>query len=218
MILIPAIIAGAHRLPMLLAAALVVIAVHMLVPHKEYRFVLLAVVVLVLLAAVGSVDLIDRLGPAQRRIAVPLLGALWFGMSLTVALSHPFSDNWGSGRAAMNTLIEAGQRPGICGLAIFRPTRIPLVSDAFLNRDIPVLLFDGQIAGRAAAANRKRYNIIIAPRLTAAQLPGGYALDHCMATNLPAVKQLYCTYGRPGKCSGGAGDFDYNLVLSRLGH
>lgn len=221
LILLPAIVLGARRLPMLLAVAAVIIAFHMLVPHKEYRFVLLAVVLLVLLAAVGSVDVAQWLAeryPRHRRSALVLLGGLWFMMSVTVAVSKPFSDSWGRSRAAMSALIAAGQRPDICGLAYFKGPGHPRASQAFLNRDIPILLFDGPIAGAAAAANQQRYNVILAPRLDAASLPSGYVLDHCMSANRPLAKQQDCTYVRAGRCSGGAGDFDYNLVLSRLGH
>jgi hypothetical protein len=222
LILIPALIVGARRLPMLLAAALVIIAVHMLVPHKEYRFVLLAVVLLVLLAAVGTVDLVQWLGATRlgrhRKLAMPLLGGLWFAMSLTVGLCQPFASYWGSGRAAMTALIAAGQRRDICGLAIFRPIQYPLAADAFLNRDVPIVLFDGPIAGPAAAANQQRFNVVIAPRLAAADLPRAYGLDHCLPARQPAARQWYCTFVRPGGCRGGAGDFDYNLVLNRLGH
>jgi hypothetical protein len=220
-VMLPAIVLGARRLPMLLAAALVIIVFHMLVPHKEYRFVLLAVVLLVLLAAIGTVDFAQGLAdrrPGFQRWMMLLLGAMWFAMSLTVALHDPFVAYWGSGRAPMDNLVATGQRRDICGLALFRPLGHPSVSYAFLNRDVPILLFDGADAGPAAANNRNRYNVIIAPRLTERSLPPGYALDRCMFADKPIVKQQYCTYVRPGTCSGGAGDFAYNLVLTRLGH
>ncbi|MFX6815348.1 hypothetical protein ABTH42_19395, partial [Acinetobacter baumannii] len=64
LLLIPAIVAGARRYPLLLAAALVEIAVMAVIPHKEYRFITVVVGLLVLLGAIGSVDLGDRV--AQR--------------------------------------------------------------------------------------------------------------------------------------------------------
>jgi len=221
LVLVPAMIMGARRLPMLLAAALVIIAVHMLVPHKEYRFVLLAVVLLVLLAAVGSVDLAQwfvQRHARYRRMTMPMLGGLWFAMSVTVAVCKPFVTYWGRGRATMTTLVQAGQRRDICGLAYFWPPSEPQAAYALFNRNLPILLFEGPIAGAAAAANQQRFNVIIAPRLAERALPRNYQLDHCMPANKPAAKQRNCTYVRPGLCSGGAGDFDYNLVLTRLGH
>ena len=221
LIMVPAMIIGARRLPMLLTVALVIIGVHMLVPHKEYRFVLLAVVLLVLLATVGTVDIGQWFGrryPQYRKSIIPLVGGLWFAMSLAVGLCKPFVTYWGTGRGTMTALVDAGQRPDICGLGIFHAANSPYASYAFFNRDLPILLFDGPVAGAAAAANRRRFNVVIAARLDAGHLPRGYRLDHCLSPNRPYAKQLDCTYVRPGGCGGGAGDFDYNLVLTRLDH
>src|SRR5204862_5956831 len=44
---------GARRMPLLLAAALTIVAVPMAVPHKEYRFIYPAVALLMMLAAIG---------------------------------------------------------------------------------------------------------------------------------------------------------------------
>ncbi len=221
LVLVPSVIVGVRRFPLLLAAALVIIAVHMLVPHKEYRFVLLAVVLLVLLAAVGSVDvaqwLVQRY-PRYRKMMMAMLGGVWLAMSVTVAVCNPFVTYWGRGRSSITTLAEAGQRPDICGLAYFLTPSQPRAAYVYFNRNLPILLFEGPIAGAAATANQQRFNVIIAPRLAEASLSRAYRLDHCMPANKPAAKQQNCTYVRPGMCSGGAGDFDYNAVLTRLGH
>ena len=221
LVLVPAIVVGARRLPMLLAVAVVIIGFHMAVPHKEYRFVLLAIDLLVLLAAVGSVDLAQilvRRWPDRRRLMMPLLGAAWFAMSVTVALTKPFAHNWGAGRDQLTSLAGAGARPDICGLALFEAVDHPRASYAFLNRNIPVLLFEGRIAGQAVLANQSRFNVVIAPRLARADLPPGYRLDHCLSAQKSVQKQRSCTFVRPGTCHGGSGDFAYNAVLTRLGH
>ena len=57
LILLPSLVAGARRFPFVALIALVVIASHSLIPHKEYRFVILAIALAVFLAAIGSVDL-----------------------------------------------------------------------------------------------------------------------------------------------------------------
>jgi len=48
-----------------IVVALVVVASHMAIPHKEYRFVFPAFACLVLVAAMGSADLIERLRRSQ---------------------------------------------------------------------------------------------------------------------------------------------------------
>ncbi|MDW4588088.1 hypothetical protein NQ227_25305, partial [Escherichia coli] len=56
MLPIVAIWRGWRHAPLLLAVALVNLAFHSLIAHKEYRFVFLSVVLLILVAALGSAD------------------------------------------------------------------------------------------------------------------------------------------------------------------
>ncbi len=217
LLLLPSIVMGARRFPFLLILALAVLAIHMPIPHKEYRFILLAIVLLLLLGGVGSLDLVRRLLPGLRS-PVPLLCALWFALSVLVAAVKPFSSFWGSGRSASTSLIEAGERPGFCGLAIYRARAHPLAAASLINRDAPVLLIDGENAKAAVSARKAAFNTVIAPRLAGQELPVEYRLIKCQSASKPPAEQRYCTYVRPGPCSGGASDYDYNLVLNRLGH
>ncbi|MFY8196297.1 MAG: glycosyltransferase family 39 protein, partial [Novosphingobium sp.] len=79
--LVPALVFGARRYPMLLATAVAVIGVHSAISHKEYRFILLAVLLLILLAAIGSADFLDWLRARRGRVAprgsVLLILGLW---------------------------------------------------------------------------------------------------------------------------------------------
>ncbi len=70
---------GARRMPMLLVVALVVVAVHSAIPHKEYRFIYPAVVLAMVLAAFGLAQLTQ--GAAQR------LGARGMRQGVATAIS-----------------------------------------------------------------------------------------------------------------------------------
>jgi hypothetical protein len=52
------ILLGARRLPMLLATAVIIIAMHSGIPHKEYRFIYPAIVCLMVLAGVGLAEIV----------------------------------------------------------------------------------------------------------------------------------------------------------------
>lgn len=52
------ILLGARRLPLLFAAAIIIIAVHSGIPHKEYRFIYPAIVCLMVLAGVGLAQIV----------------------------------------------------------------------------------------------------------------------------------------------------------------
>ena len=78
-------------------AALAIIACHMAIPHKEYRFVFPAFACLALVAAMGSADLIERIrrlpGPDRAGPALVGLGAaLWVGTSAALAFAPGYMD------------------------------------------------------------------------------------------------------------------------------
>lgn len=213
--LVPLALIGARRRPMLLAIALAVIAAHSLIAHKEYRFVLLAITTLVLLAAIGSVDLWDRLTKAR---ALPVLAAIWAGLSLACALTPVFSEYWMQGDVPFMSLVLAGETPGLCGFAMFDQPAHPALAMTMFNRRAPVLLFDGPEAPLQARAMADRFNVIEAPQLEAGKLPAGYRLTGCRGSEYLNVEdRLQCLFVRPGGCRGGVGDFAYQPAIERRG-
>jgi hypothetical protein len=124
LVLLPSLVAGARRFPFVALIALVVIASHSLIPHKEYRFVILAIALAVFLAAIGSVDLwkvlAGRWRAAERINATIALCVLWFLLSAVVGATKPFSAYWGTGarptpcwrRQAHSRHLRPGAFPG----------------------------------------------------------------------------------------------------------
>lgn len=215
---LPALWLGARRYPVLLVMALAVIATHSLIAHKEYRFILLGAGLMITLAAIGSVDLMDRMSRrwTLRRVSVTYLLAAWVAASAFVALRHPFAINWTVGKAPLATIDSSAHTPGMCGIATFRVRDIPFLSRALINRDVPLLMLAGPQAAENAMANASRFNVLIAPTWWTAEVPGPYRLQGCIQPAQPDFEQTYCVYARPGPCSGEAGAFDYNRVLERM--
>lgn len=215
---LPALWLGARRYPVLLAMGLTVIATHSLIAHKEYRFILLGVGLLVVLAAIGSVDLVDKLSRSKtlRRLPVGYILAAWIAASAFIALRHPFSINWTVGKAPVATIASAVEQPGMCGIATFRVRDVPFLSRALINRDVPLLLLAGPEAAANATANASRFNVLIAPTWWTQEVPAPFRLRGCVQPAQPEFEQTYCVYARPGPCSGDAGRFDYNRVLQRM--
>ncbi|HQS68625.1 MAG: hypothetical protein B7Y36_13765 [Novosphingobium sp. 28-62-57] len=213
-LILPALAFGARRYPVLLATAIAVIAVHSAIGHKEYRFILLAVLLIVLLAAIGSVDLVQwlvrnaQIAIPQRRFA--LLSMLWLALSVQIGAVQPFAINWNIGRAPLMALRTVAAVPGLCGVATYRIRDVPFMSRAMLNRDVPVLLLDGQ---RSALRAEPRYNAVIAPIEHLGELPPAYRFAGCMSPRAPLFEQQYCVAVRKGACSGQAGVFGYNRQL-----
>lgn len=220
-VLLPAIVIGARRFPVLLVTALVVIATHSLIAHKEYRFILLGVCLLVLLASVGSVDLADGFARKCRRnhVGRPTLVALsllWLAATGVVGATEPFKINWGIGKTPIRALATARKQPGFCGLATYRIRDTPFVSRAYLGSDVPVLLIDGAGAQADVFAAQTAFNVVIAPAEYMRELPSTYRFKGCMSPTKPLFEQQYCVLARPRPCSGNAGVYEYNSVLERM--
>lgn len=219
-LLVPAMWLGARRYPMLAVTALAVIATHSAIGHKEYRFILLAVLLLILLAAIGSVDLTSRLarwrGKAVGRGALAGLALMWLAGSVQVAATEPFVINWGVGKAPLRAMRTVRDQPGFCGLATYRIRDVPFVSRAVLNRKAQTLLIDGPDAQAQALAAQSSFNVAVTPAEHIRELPAAYRFVGCMSPKKPLFEQQYCVMARPGPCTQNAGTLDYNAALVRL--
>lgn len=219
---VPLAIVGARRLPTIALMAVLVIAIHSAIPHKEYRFILLGANALVLLAAIGSVDAADWFSARFRiseRVSRASLQAAWFVLAVVMSLGPVFVENWGRATIHFQTLAMAGAEPGACGIASYELHYHPALAHAFVNRPIQTVLLDGPHAAQQAAANQSSFNVAIASRLKGAELPPSFRLDTChRQMGRPPESQYLCVFVRDGGCEPDPGDFDYQTALSRRGY
>lgn len=228
LVIVPLIAIGAWRQPkpeaMLLAISAAIYAPHSLIAHKEYRFVILGATTLVLLAAIGSVELCAVLrrrfagAMPDERTTLIALGLGWLGLSLAVGLAPVFIMYWGQGDKAFGTLVVAGEQPGVCGLGMYNQPNHPALANSLFNRRVPALLFDGPEASAQAHAMVSRYNVMVAARLDGPALPAPFHLVECWHQGaLPIDEQRQCVFVRTGGCQGDAGDFTYQPAMERRG-
>lgn len=140
-LLLPLAVVGATRAPALGLAALVTLLVHTAVPHKEVRFIYLALAAAPILAALGAAALLERLG--QRRpvwIAVLLLA--WAGLSWHGATRSALAARWSLNRPAIEAFLAASRLPALCGLAVRDMRLIDSGGHAYLHRDVPLFFSD----------------------------------------------------------------------------
>lgn len=196
---------GARRFPLLLVTAIVLIAVHSLIPHKEYRFIYPAVVLLMLLAAMGLAQLAcwgeewlrkRRSRPAQAAAAAPalLLIAVWCATAYGA---------WSSGtmaalrQRAHNELVAMSfvrDLPKLCGVGLYgKNAWVRYGGYTWLHRRVAMLWPDDPAALTAAAPafdtllyDSQEQNLPPPP----ANL--GYARVHCVGT--------ICVARRSGAC------------------
>ena len=196
------------RYPALFWAAIANIGVHMLIGHKEYRFILLSTEVFLLLAAIGSAELIKRL-PLDRRKGIWLAIGGWCAVSATLALTAPLRPDLDRFGESLILARHAGQDASVCGLATYEIDYWGSGGYAYVHRPIPLYLGwapPGQSAQAWLAAGRAGYNTIIAPVVHRAELPSGYDPEQCAGSG----RGRLCLYRRPGSCVPGAAP---NLLL-----
>lgn len=200
---------GARRLPILAAMALLTIAIHVVIPHKEYRFILPAVMMASILAGLGVVEaarglarlLQARLHGAAGMTAALLAGLLWLMVSAGNLGALAYEPLWRSNAAILQMVMEISRKPAVCGVGFANLNRYMTGGYTFLHRRVP-LYFDNnnidQLEGFIASS--RAYNALVV-RQDNLQLFGGlpayaaYGLDHC--------QEGYCLLSRPGPCAGG---------------
>lgn len=207
---------GARRYPALFWAALVNLGVHMLIGHKEYRFIFLTVSIFVILAALGSADLLERLRKALPRVRESLLLtplallAAWALLSASLAASKPMSARWAGYQGPLVAMKSVGMNPRSCGVALYRGIAW-VAGYTYLHRPIPiylpgVLAPDSTPATQLAAA-APAYNAILATPMAATEMPRGYRFKGCFGRST-GVRQdgALCLFQRPGGCDPAAGE------------
>ncbi len=197
---------AARRHPALGAAAAVNLAVHLLIGHKEWRFILLSGQIAILLAAIGSVDMADRLkagwGKRARSRPVLLTGlmAAWGAVSLLLAFSGASDPGWRRFEGGFRLAREARQRHA-CGVALLGGSYWATGGQSYL-RDVPLYSLPardeatsrGQIASTGHA-----YDAIIAP--PDSPVAAAYRRLACRGE----MPDRLCLAMRPGGCPRDAG-------------
>ena len=208
---------GARRQPALMVCALANIAAHTLIVHKEYRFILLSMAILVLLAAIGTADVVEtiaaRRGAGRRRLVV-LAAFGWCTASLSVATAPSFSQPWQREKPGLDAFAYLHGQPRLCGVALTGLDWVHSGGQTYLHRRVPIYLSD--VPGPVPEWIRQNgagFDTVVATRADGATMPAPYALDRCFSAGAGDA----CIYRRPGPCdAAAAAHFEINKVLARL--
>jgi phosphatidylinositol glycan class B len=215
-----AIARGWRHAPVLAWAACVNIGFHSLIGHKEYRFIFLSVTLLVIIAALGSVDWIAALRsrPTWRRWAVAMIAGGWVCVSTALAMRGLMPDYWMRGIGAAKLTAELRAGPQMCGLALYDTPFVQLPGRDRLAGHAPLFaLFptDPLAAGRLAAIAPKAsaaFNRILARHAMQKELPPNFTPRGCASVGGAEV----CIFARDGGCdANAASSFEINEVLTR---
>jgi phosphatidylinositol glycan class B len=119
-LLLPLALLGARQWPPLAVAAAATLALHALVPHKEVRFIYLAIAAMPILIGLGVAHLLAKMPALQ---PAPAIAA---GLALLLAAGEAASayagatprDAWHRDRSTVRAFYAAHGDPGLCGLGV----------------------------------------------------------------------------------------------------
>lgn len=202
----------AARFPALALCAIVNVAAHTLIAHKEYRYILLSTTILVLLAAIGTVDWIEAAarGARGRRWAVALAG--WIGCSLLAATTGFPTRAWTRVTPELRAFAALRDGPPLCGVAIVGDYWADSGGYAYLHRAVPIYVPDDDGAAPRSWVPRSSaaFDAIMAPARLGSALPPAYHRETCFGGGRA------CVFRRSGGCDARAGtDHEINRMLVR---
>ena len=195
---------GARRLPLLAAMSLLTFAVHAVIPHKEYRFLLPAIMMASVLWGLGLVEatgwlaglLRARMGERARLLAASLMGLLWLGLSGGNVLTPNSDPRWSADTTSvLETTLAISRLPAICGVGY--ANMFPWYSGGytFLHRPVPMYF---SVQQDNFFQSQKAYDVLVLRRedmdyYRATPLLDGYTLLQCYRD--------HCVWRRQGGCS-----------------
>jgi GPI mannosyltransferase 3 len=220
--LVFAIVRGARRAPELTCVAIVNVTFHSLIGHKEYRFVFLSMTLLIIVAALGSVDWIAvlRTRPRWSRWSVAILASGWLSASVALAMMGVMPMYWIRGVGAAKLASNLKADPQMCGIAFYDvPVFLMPGRERLAGRKPLYALYsdDPLTAGHLAAVAPKAspaFNRMLVYRSMEKELPPDFTVRGCENVSGDEL----CIAARDGGCdAGAASSFELNDVLTRTG-
>ena len=127
---------GGWRLKLPLAAAIAIVLIHSLVPHKEYRFIYPAILLILILAGLGLAQIAAWLGAraagASRGLALASLGGV-AAASAVFAASAEMRPMWNAGNDLIAAASYVHGLDHVCGIAADGTYG----GYAYFHRDVP---------------------------------------------------------------------------------
>jgi hypothetical protein len=195
----------------LMWAALANLAFHMAIPHKEYRFIFLTISIVVILAGLGTGDMLIAMRKRWAAIPLPILAAaalsIWLGASVMQALSPVVAGDWKAYSPLPEALAKTRRVGNLCGVVVYRTGFWTGASYAMLHRKVPLYLVAppdmkgvdaDPPAGLSAMASAA--NVIIAQPGDRGDVGPRYRATSChQSTSTDSA--TVCVFVRPGGCS-----------------
>ncbi|MGB8601062.1 MAG: hypothetical protein WCD42_02585, partial [Rhizomicrobium sp.] len=175
---------------------------HSLIPHKEYRFVFSAYIMLALAAALASADLIAKLAKvwplSPPRLWFTLLTSFWCVTSAALALSPGYTKLWTDYTPILQQDFWLYDQKDLCGLAYYDRDIFFTGGYTYMHQRLPLYAL-----GRPYGADGKlssKYNYIIFQMRYRNEVDDAFKTLRCVKTADWSDESSWCVARRPGPC------------------
>jgi hypothetical protein len=209
---------GATRFPGLAIAAAATVVMHSLVPHKEVRFIYLALAAIPILIGLGATEVLSALGRrhGRRVMTYGVAGFLAFAAIVSCSIATgPLAQRWSFERGMVHAFLAAHREPELCGLQVRDIPAWKAGGYTYLNRDVPLTFYPPpretiipglrrplrgwvELDGGPVPQLRSPYSHVIAE---AAHPPAGFSAVACFPGDSQPDEPELCLFRRPGGCS-----------------
>ncbi|MGI9102029.1 MAG: hypothetical protein ACR2IF_06255 [Terriglobales bacterium] len=186
-VLLPLILVGMRRAPLLAAVAATILITHSALAHKEYRFILPAVMLILVLAGLGLAEVLAWLTARMRLPSGTAIALAIVFVALTSWWTWGNSHVRGRYRGALPAFAAVGLEPEVCGVGV-RGFWFNSGGYTWLHRPVPITAAAGE---RQVEALAPTFNVLVTVDGLDNQ-PAGFAREQCWAK--------WCVYRRPGGC------------------
>lgn len=185
-----------------LAAALLILISHSLIPHKEYRFVFSAFAMLGLVAALASVDFTKTLASlwqvTEPRQWMSMLASFWCVTSVTLSFAPGFNKQWTAFTPILRQNLWLYDQKDLCGLGYYDKNIFFTGGYTYLHRPVPMYAVNRPGGGEGEYI--KKFNYIIFEARYIYEIDNSFKLLRCRKADDQTDFDALCIARRPGPC------------------
>ncbi|MFC6647332.1 hypothetical protein ACFQBQ_17495 [Granulicella cerasi] len=188
---------GSRRFPELRAMIVVLIAMHSFIAHKEFRYIHLAMITILLLAAIGTVEWLQQ---QEHLRYTRWVIACWLLAAFTSVAMPTQTEDWGRAVAGNEAFAAISHDPRTCGVAMFKQWWTNAGGYTYLHRDVPLYPTDRtDNPAQSLWQHQDAFNVILTTQHPDAPLPPAYHRTQCFAHALYNDDDA-CIWQREGSC------------------
>lgn len=207
---------GARRAPVLLRTAMTIVLSHTFIAHKEYRFLYPAIACAILLADLGTAELVHsftREGRDVRTVTLALACLGWLVTSLALAVQAGYRYQWYNEQPALEAALLARGYTAMCGIGLIGKHWAFTGGYTYLHKDVPIYLYGiqrGVFGHDLVASDWAAFNVALFPADSPGTTTAGFTRWRCFG---PDSAEGVCLYWRAGVCASHKGLPEINYAL-----